>query len=140
MIRLHTALLLEQSLLGLRLVGLQLAVPCFQLGHLGLELCHPSDGGAPLGQLLGSLLRQLHQSLENNLALQHDTYKNKSATPRARQKIYLDQPLGELGGRHELAGDSDVSLLVFVLLGLLLRQWGPDPLGGLGPGPLRLNG
>ena len=27
-----------------------------QLDHLGFELCHPADGGAPLGQLLGGLL------------------------------------------------------------------------------------
>ena len=55
------------------------------------------------------------------MALQHDTYKNKSAIPRARQKIYLDQPLSELGGCHKFAGDSVIFLLVLVLVLVLLR-------------------
>ena len=56
MIRLLTALLLAQSLLGLHPLGLQPAALRLQLGHPGLELRHSADGGAPLGQLLGVLL------------------------------------------------------------------------------------
>jgi len=48
--------------------------------------------------------------------------------------------LGELGRCHELAGDSAVSLLVLILLGLLLHRQGLGPLGGLGLGPLHLDG
>ena len=53
--------------------------PCLQLGHPGLEPRHPTDGGGPLGQLLGGLLRQLHQGLKSNYALQDNVYKNKPA-------------------------------------------------------------
>ena len=56
MIQLHTTLLLAQSLLGLHLLDLPPAALCLQVGHLGLELRHPADGGAPLGQLLSGLL------------------------------------------------------------------------------------
>ena len=84
MIQLHTTLLLAQSILGVHLVGLQLAVPRLQLGHPGLEPRHPTDGGAPLGQLLGGLLRQLHKSLKNNYALQDNACKNKSASQMER--------------------------------------------------------
>ena len=56
-IQLLTELLLAQSLLGLYSSGLQLAALLLQLSHVGLELRHPTDGGAPLGQLLGGLLR-----------------------------------------------------------------------------------
>ena len=73
-------LLLVQSFLGLYLPGLQLAALRLQLGHPGLEIRHPTDGGAPFGFLLGGLLRQHHQSLENNLALQRNTCKIKLAS------------------------------------------------------------
>ena len=55
MARLLTALLLAQSLLGLHLLGLPPAALRLELGHPGLELCHPTNGGAPIGQLLGGL-------------------------------------------------------------------------------------
>jgi len=73
-------LLLAKSFLDLHLPGLQLAALRLQLGHPSLEIRHPADGGAPFGLLLGVLLRQLHQSLENNLALQQNTCKNKPAS------------------------------------------------------------
>ena len=60
MIQLHTTLLLAQSLLGLHLLDLPPTALCLQLGHPGLKLRHLTDGGAPLCQLLGGLLRQLH--------------------------------------------------------------------------------
>ena len=56
MTRLLTALLLAQSRLGLHPLGLQPVALHLQLGHPGLQLRHPGDGGAPLGQLLGGLL------------------------------------------------------------------------------------
>ena len=74
------------------------------------------------------------------MALQGNIYMDLPATLKARQKTYLDQILCELGGRRELAGDSAVSLLVLILLGLLLHRQGLGPLGGLGLGPLHLDG
>jgi len=67
--RLLTTILLAQSLLGLHLLGLKSAALPLQLGHLGLELRHTADRDAALGQLLGGLLGQLHQSLQKNMAL-----------------------------------------------------------------------
>ena len=57
-----------------------MAAPCLQLYHLGLEAHHPADVGAPFGQLLGGLLKQLYKSLMNNYVLQDSVYKNKSAS------------------------------------------------------------
>jgi len=68
-IRILTTLLLAQSLLGLHLLGLKSAALPLQLGYLGLELRHTADRDAALGQLLGGLLGQLPQSLQNNTAL-----------------------------------------------------------------------
>ena len=80
--------------------------PRLQLGHPGLELCHPTEGGAPPGQLLGGLLRHIHKSLTKTHALQDNTSKNKSASQKESSKgTYLDPFVGQLGALDHVAAE-----------------------------------
>ena len=112
-----------------------MAAPHLQLDHPGLEPRHPTDDGAPLGQLLGGLLRQLHKSLTNNYALQDNASKNKSASQmeEGRRLTSTHSWVNLAHSTMWLPSDSLPSASSFAGGGL-------TPLVGLSSGLLRLDG
>ena len=77
-----------------------------QLSHPGLELRHPTEGGAPPSQLLGGMLRHIHKCLTKTHALQDNTSKNKSASQKESSKgIYFDPFVVQLGALHHVAAE-----------------------------------